>query len=41
MNVGYDDIGGCKEAINVIREVVELPLIYPKIYELAGIKVNI
>lgn len=35
--VTYDDIGGLKNEINEIREVIELPLRYPEIFKRLGI----
>lgn len=31
-DVTYNDIGGCKEQIEKIREVVELPLLHVKFF---------
>ena len=36
--VTYEDIGGLSEAIKKIREMVELPLKYPEIFERLGIE---
>ncbi|RVD93024.1 26s proteasome regulatory subunit 7 [Tubulinosema ratisbonensis] len=36
-DITYDDIGGCKEEINKIREVVELPLLEPERFINLGI----
>lgn len=36
-NVTYGDIGGCKEQILSIREIVEYPLLYPKRFSILGI----
>ena len=36
-NVTYDDIGGLKDAIRKIREMVELPLRHPELFERLGI----
>jgi len=36
-NVTYEDVGGCKEAIEQLREVVELPLLYPERFFKLGI----
>ncbi len=36
--VTYEDIGGLKEEIEKIREMVELPLKYPEIFERLGIE---
>jgi transitional endoplasmic reticulum ATPase len=30
--VGYDDIGGCKKQLTLIRELVELPLRHPQLF---------
>ena len=37
-NVTYDDIGGLGEAIQKIREMVELPLRHPELFEKLGIE---
>ncbi|MEK6978696.1 MAG: CDC48 family AAA ATPase [Candidatus Micrarchaeota archaeon] len=37
-NVTYDDVGGLKEAIKKVREMVELPLRHPEIFEKLGIE---
>nr|UXY87135.1 26S protease regulatory SU 7 [Cryptomonas sp.] len=36
-DVTYNDIGGCKEQILSIREIVEYPLLYPKRFSVLGI----
>jgi len=36
--VGYDDIGGCKKHLSAIRELVELPLRHPALFQTLGIK---
>jgi len=36
-NVTYDDVGGLRDAIQKIREMVELPLRHPEIFERLGI----
>ena len=36
-DVTYNDIGGCKEQIDKIREVVELPLLHPERFVQLGI----
>lgn len=36
-NVTYDDVGGAKEALNKLREVVELPLLHPERFVQLGI----
>lgn len=35
--VTYEDIGGLREQINKVREIVELPLRYPQVFERLGI----
>ena len=37
-DVTYGDLGGCKEQIDRIREVVELPLLHPEKFENLGIE---
>nr|UXY87622.1 26S protease regulatory SU 7 [Cryptomonas curvata] len=36
-DITYTDIGGCKEQILSIREIVEYPLLYPRRFSLLGI----
>ena len=36
-DVTYSDLGGCKEQIDKIREVVELPLLHPEKFTGLGI----
>lgn len=36
--VGYDDIGGCGKQMKQIRELVELPLLHPEVFESIGIQ---
>jgi len=36
--IGYDDIGGCRKALALIREMVELPLRHPQLFKNLGIK---
>jgi transitional endoplasmic reticulum ATPase len=36
--VGYDDIGGCRKQLGLIREMVELPLRHPQLFSNLGIK---
>ena len=36
--VGYDDIGGCRKQLAQIREMVELPLRHPQLFQSIGIK---
>ncbi|CAM9576136.1 unnamed protein product [Chrysoparadoxa australica] len=35
--IGYDDIGGCKRQLAQIRELVELPLRHPQLFNSVGI----
>ena len=37
-NVAYEDIGGLKEEIQKVREMIELPLRHPEIFERLGIE---
>ncbi len=37
-DIGYDDIGGCRKALAMIREMVELPLRHPQLFSNVGIK---
>ncbi|KAA6367154.1 MAG: putative Cell division control protein 48, partial [Streblomastix strix] len=37
-NVGYDDIGGCRKQLGLIREMVELPLRHPQLFKTIGVK---
>jgi len=36
--IGYDDIGGCRKQLAVIKEMVELPLRHPQLFKSIGIK---
>lgn len=36
--VGYEDIGGCRKQMATIREMVELPLRHPQLFQTIGIK---
>lgn len=36
-NITYDDVGGMRDAIQKVREMVELPLRHPEIFERLGI----
>ncbi|KAJ1915210.1 AAA ATPase cdc48 [Mycoemilia scoparia] len=36
--IGYEDIGGCRKQLQQIREMVELPLRHPQIFETLGVK---
>ena len=35
-DVTYDDVGGCKEQLEKLREVVELPMTDPELFNLVG-----
>uniref|UniRef100_A0A7S2V5J3 Cell division cycle protein 48 n=1 Tax=Fibrocapsa japonica TaxID=94617 RepID=A0A7S2V5J3_9STRA len=35
--LGYDDIGGCRKQLGLIRELVELPLRHPQLFNTVGI----
>ena len=37
-DITYSDVGGCKDQILKIREIVEYPLLYPKRYSTMGIE---
>ena len=37
-DVGYEDIGGCRKQLAQIRELVELPLRHPTLFQSIGIK---
>ena len=34
---GYDGVGGCGKAVNLMRELVELPLRFPELWSSAGV----
>jgi len=36
--IGYDDIGGCRKQLAIIKEMVELPLRHPQLFKTIGIK---
>ncbi len=36
--IGYDDIGGCRKQLGLIREMIELPLRHPVLFKSLGIK---
>lgn len=38
LNIAYEDIGGLQKEIHRIREMIELPLKYPEIFERLGIE---
>lgn len=37
-DIGYDNIGGCRRQLGLIREMVELPLRHPQLFSNLGIK---
>ena len=37
-DIGYEDIGGCRKQLGLIREMVELPLRHPQLFSNLGIK---
>lgn len=37
-SVGYDDIGGCRKQLALIKEMVELPLRHPQLFKAIGVK---
>lgn len=37
-DIGYDNIGGCRRQLGMIREMVELPLRHPQLFSNLGIK---
>ena len=37
-DIGYDDIGGCRRQLGQIREMIELPLRHPQLFQALGIK---
>ena len=37
-DVTYSDVGGCKEQIDKLREVVEMPLLHPEKFVNLGIE---
>jgi transitional endoplasmic reticulum ATPase len=36
--IGYDDIGGCRKQLAIIKEMVELPLRHPSLFKSIGVK---
>jgi transitional endoplasmic reticulum ATPase len=38
LDLGYDDIGGCRKQLAQIKEMVELPLRHPQLFKSIGIK---
>merc|ERR1711935_610889 len=37
-DVGYDDVGGCRKQMALIREMIELPLRHPQLFKTLGVK---
>lgn len=37
-DVGYEDVGGCKKQMGLIREMIELPLRHPQLFKTLGVK---
>lgn len=38
MSVSYEDVGGLENELRLLREMVELPLLYPEVFERLGIE---
>ena len=38
--VAYEDIGGMKEEIRKVREMIQLPLRHPEIFEKSGVELQ-
>lgn len=36
--VGYEDVGGCRKQMALIREMIELPLRHPQLFKTLGVK---
>ena len=36
--IGYDDLGGCRKQLALIKEMVELPLRHPSLFKAIGVK---
>ena len=36
--VGYEDVGGCRKQMTLIREMIELPLRHPQLFKTLGVK---
>jgi len=36
--IGYDDVGGCRKQLALIKEMVELPLRHPSLFKAIGVK---
>lgn len=37
-NIGYEDVGGCRKQMALIREMIELPLRHPQLFKTLGVK---
>merc|ERR1711881_107576 len=37
-SIGYDDLGGCRKQLALIKEMVELPLRHPSLFKAIGVK---
>lgn len=37
-DVGYEDVGGCRKQMTLIREMIELPLRHPQLFKTLGVK---
>lgn len=37
-DVGYEDVGGCRKQMGLIREMIELPLRHPTLFKTLGVK---
>ena len=37
-DIGYEDVGGCRKQIKLIREMIELPLRHPSLFKTIGVK---
>eukprot|EP00796_Vickermania_ingenoplastis_P005046 gene5048-3635_t len=37
-DIGYDDIGGCRKQLSQIREMIELPIRHPELFQNIGVK---
>lgn len=38
IEVGYEDVGGCRKQMILIREMIELPLRHPQLFKTLGVK---
>lgn len=38
LDVGYEDVGGCRKQMTLIREMIELPLRHPQLFKTLGVK---